>query len=598
MTKNYYAVITEYGQNAIAQATANKQPLQITHMAVGDGNGKAITPTDTATKLTHEVYRNTISAIQQDPKNPKQIIFELTIPESSGGYYVREMGIFDNKNKLVAIANCPESYKPQLDNGSGKIQILRMILLFSSSDNVTLTVDDSVIFITRQQFTPKTINDNSQNGYDETGHSHFIEKATTSLKGITKLNSSTDSNSESEAATPKAVKTAFDAAKTAKTAADNAQQTANGKWTATDATTSQKGITKLNSSTNSNSESEAATPKAIKIIKDLIDALTRNLNNYIPNSKKSNAINSNSADTVATSVAVKTAYDLANTKVSKSGDTMTDVLIFDTKNWAQTKYTTQGGIWRFEVAPAGDLASNTARFNYVFVDNTGAERSRIAFNQSTGTSIVAYQGWVGDNYLPLSGGSLRGELSLPTLKVTANNTGKGIEIGDDAIVADVKLSNSVGIVGKQQADKGYISFGYNAAASKPLAYIGYDGKKLHTSDILYQGNTKYALVTDIPNLTSESVYASHYDGAKVLKIKTTNTGWKIIKMQVDKMTVPGDGVLTLNLPEATTDAVISAIDNGNARFSYGGKMDGTNKIKIYAPKNAIVGINIIIIGGL
>ncbi|EIJ69359.1 phage tail fiber repeat protein, partial [Pasteurella bettyae CCUG 2042] len=306
MTKNYYAVITEYGQNAIAQATANKQPLQITHMAVGDGNGKAITPTDTATKLTHEVYRNTISAIQQDPKNPKQIIFELTIPESSGGYYVREMGIFDNKNKLVAIANCPESYKPQLDNGSGKIQILRMILLFSSSDNVTLTVDDSVIFITRQQFTPKTINDNSQNGYDETGHSHFIEKATTSLKGITKLNSSTDSNSESEAATPKAVKTAFDAAKTAKTAADNAQQTANGKWTATDATTSQKGITKLNSSTNSNSESEAATPKAIKIIKDLIDALTRNLNNYIPNSKKSNAINSNSADTVATSVAVKT----------------------------------------------------------------------------------------------------------------------------------------------------------------------------------------------------------------------------------------------------------------------------------------------------
>ncbi|MGF7454472.1 hypothetical protein, partial [Pasteurella bettyae] len=74
---------------------------------------------------------------------------------------------------------------------------------------------------------------------------------------------------------------------------------------------------------------------------------------------------------------------------------------------------------------------------------------------------------------------------------------------------------------------------------------------------------------DIPNLTSESVYASHYDGAKVLKIKTnTNTGWKIIKMQVDKMTVPGDGVLTLNLPEATTtDAVISAIDNGNARFS-------------------------------
>ncbi|MGF7453237.1 helix-turn-helix domain-containing protein [Pasteurella bettyae] len=165
---------------------------------------------------------------------------------------------------------------------------------------------------------------------------------------------------------------------------------------------------------------------------------------------------------------------------------------------------------------------------------------------------------------------------LASRKKKATTFVEGIEIGDDATIADIKLSNGVGIVGKQQADKGYISFGYNAAASKPLAYIGYDGNKLHTSDILYQGNTKYALVTDIPNLTSESVYASHY-----------------------KMTVPGDGVLTLNLPEATTtDAVVSAIDNGNARFSYGGKMDGTNKIKIYAPQNSIVGLNIIIIGGL
>ncbi|MGF7454245.1 phage tail protein, partial [Pasteurella bettyae] len=193
------------------------------------------------------------------------------------------------------------------------------------------------------------------------------------------------------------------------------------------ASTTQKGEVWLTSDTGLDSEELGLTAKAGKALAQGIAILRLALNNYIPNSKKSNAVDSNSADTVATSLAVKTAYDLANTKVSKSGDTMTDVLIFDTKNWAQTKYTTQGGIWRFEVAPAGDLASNTARFNYVFVDNTGAERSRIAFNQSTGTSIVAYQGWVGDNYLPLSGGSLRGELSLPTLKVTANNTGKGIE---------------------------------------------------------------------------------------------------------------------------------------------------------------------------
>ncbi|MFZ7164348.1 phage tail protein [Avibacterium avium] len=258
MAKQYYSVITDYGTQVIASAIASKQPLQITQMAVGDGNGRATTPNSRNTSLVREVHRTNISAISIDPRNNKQIIFELTIPENVGGFWIREMGIFDNQNRLVAYANCPDSFKPQLESGSGKVQVVRMILLVSSSDAITLKVDDSVIFVTRGQLTPKKITATTKNAVDETGHSHEIDKASTA----------------------------------------------------------QAGIVQLTNDTNSDSETLGLTAKAGKTLKALIDALTRNLANYIPNSKKSNAINSASGDTVATSKAV---YGLNNIKLDKVG---------------------------------------------------------------------------------------------------------------------------------------------------------------------------------------------------------------------------------------------------------------------------------------
>ncbi|AEC16250.1 phage tail fiber repeat protein [Gallibacterium anatis UMN179] len=215
MAKQYYSVLTDYGTQVIAGAIASKQPLQITQMAVGDGNGRATTPNSRNTGLVREVHRADISAISVDPRNDKQIIFELTIPENVGGFWIREMGIFDNQNRLVAYANCPDSFKPELTSGSGKVQVVRMILLVSSSDAITLKVDDSVIFATRGQLTPKTITATSQNAVDESGHSHEIDKASTSQAGIVTLDSSIDSEAENKAATPKAVKTAYDKAKAA-----------------------------------------------------------------------------------------------------------------------------------------------------------------------------------------------------------------------------------------------------------------------------------------------------------------------------------------------------------------------------------------------
>ena len=258
MASQYFAILTDYGTRAIAHALSQRKPLQLTQFAVGDGNGQAVTPTASATALVHQTHIAPVSAVSLDPRNNKQVIVELTIPENVGGFYIREMGVFDSQNKLIAYANCPESFKPTESSGSGKVQVLRMILKVESSSAVTLSIDHSVIFITRQQMAPKTITATTQNGFDESGHSHEIAKASTT----------------------------------------------------------QQGITQLYSGYESESEDMAATPKSIKLLKAFIDALTRNLSNYIPNSKKSSAVDSNSADTVATSAAVKTAYDLANSKQS------------------------------------------------------------------------------------------------------------------------------------------------------------------------------------------------------------------------------------------------------------------------------------------
>ncbi|MDG4948723.1 phage tail protein [Actinobacillus equuli subsp. haemolyticus] len=193
-----------------AQCIAQKKSVPFRTFAVGDGNGKAVKPDSTRTTLVKEKWRANISAISKDPRNNKQVIFELTIPENVGGFYVREMGLFDDQNRLVAYANCPESFKPQLAEGSGKVQVLRMVLLVSSSDAVTVTVDDSVIFVTRSQLTPKTIAAGTKNGFDETGHTHEIDKASTTKAGIAQLTNDINSTREDLALTALAGKNLSD----------------------------------------------------------------------------------------------------------------------------------------------------------------------------------------------------------------------------------------------------------------------------------------------------------------------------------------------------------------------------------------------------
>lgn len=150
MATKYYAVLTNVGAAKLANATALGAQVEITQMAVGDGNGALPTPNPAQTALVHELRRAPLNTLSIDPNNANQIIAEQVIPEDVGGWWIREIGLFDKDGDMIAVANCAETYKPQLQEGSGRVQIVRMILIVSSTAAVTLKIDPSVVLATRQ----------------------------------------------------------------------------------------------------------------------------------------------------------------------------------------------------------------------------------------------------------------------------------------------------------------------------------------------------------------------------------------------------------------------------------------------------------------
>ncbi|MDM3519509.1 phage tail protein [Citrobacter amalonaticus] len=149
MATKYYAVLTNVGAAKLAKATALGAQVEITQMAVGDGNGALPTPNPAQTALVHELRRAPLNTLSIDQNNANQIIAEQVIPEEVGGWWIREIGLFDEDGDMIAVANCAETYKPQLQEGSGRVQIVRMILIVSSTAAVTLKIDPSVVLATR-----------------------------------------------------------------------------------------------------------------------------------------------------------------------------------------------------------------------------------------------------------------------------------------------------------------------------------------------------------------------------------------------------------------------------------------------------------------
>ncbi|WP_063113682.1 phage tail protein [Escherichia coli] len=246
MSTKFRTVITTAGAAKLAAATApGGRKVNITTMAVGDGGGKLPVPDAGQTGLIHEVWRHALNKISQDKRNSNYIIAELVIPPEVGGFWMRELGLYDDAGTLIAVANMAESYKPALAEGSGRSQTCRMVIIVSSVASVELTIDTTTVMAT-QDYVDDKIAEHEQ--------SRRHPDASLTAKGFTQLSSATNSTSETLAATPKAVKAAYDLA--------------NGKYTAQDATTARKGLVQLSSATNSMFETLAATPKAVKTVMD------------------------------------------------------------------------------------------------------------------------------------------------------------------------------------------------------------------------------------------------------------------------------------------------------------------------------------------
>ncbi|EHE9922318.1 phage tail protein [Escherichia coli] len=157
MSTKFYTLLTDIGAAKLASAAALGVPLKITHMAVGDGGGALPTPDAKQTALVNEKRRAALNMLYIDPQNSSQIIAEQVIPENEGGWWIREVGLFDESGALIAVGNCPESYKPQLAEGSGRTQTVRMVLITSSTDNIILKIDPAVVLATRKYVDDKVL---------------------------------------------------------------------------------------------------------------------------------------------------------------------------------------------------------------------------------------------------------------------------------------------------------------------------------------------------------------------------------------------------------------------------------------------------------
>ncbi|EDH6607276.1 TPA: tail fiber protein [Salmonella enterica subsp. enterica serovar Ouakam] len=311
MDNEFYTLLTDRGMAKIASALADKKQIHLQKMAVGDGGGQYYEPTASQTKLRHEVWRGEMNTLTVAPNNPNWLIAELVLPEEIGGWYVREVGVFDDEGELIAIGKFPESYKPLLPGGCGKQVCIRLIMEVSNTTAVTLTVDPSIVLATRDYVDARL---------DEHEHSTNHPDATLTQKGFTQLSNATDSDDETKAATPKAVKAAMAEAR-------NHTHTWNQITGVPDGTLTQKGIVKLNSATDSTSTTEAATPSAVKAAMDKANAAAPASHTHAWNQitgvpdgtltqkgivKLNSATDSTSTTEAATPSAVKAAMDKAN----------------------------------------------------------------------------------------------------------------------------------------------------------------------------------------------------------------------------------------------------------------------------------------------
>ncbi|WP_080201634.1 phage tail protein, partial [Salmonella enterica] len=411
MSTKFKTVITTAGAVKLAAATMpGGKKINLNVMAVGDGGGKLPVPDAGQTQLVNEVWRHTLNKISQDNRYSNYIVAELVIPPEVGGFWMRELGLYDDEGTLIAVANMAESYKPELAEGSGRAQTCRMVIIVSSVESVELSIDSTMVMATQDYVDDRLAEHEKSRRHPD---------ATLKEKGFTQLSNATDSESETLAATPKAVKTAYDLA--------------NAKYTAQDATTARKGIIQLSNATDSTSETLAATPKAVKAAMD-------NANGRVPSDRKVNG-HPLSGDITLWASDVKAISADAIGQITDNG-TMASA---NTPGWWRVAVSNSDTVADFPTYPDG---SKLYSYGYLFVEKIGevwfqhyyAHMGANAKRQDWGTEPNTSRQWVIDyntvnkpsasdvGALPITGGRLNGPLGIGTDNALGGNS---IVFGDN-----------------------------------------------------------------------------------------------------------------------------------------------------------------------
>ncbi|EGZ4036845.1 TPA: tail fiber protein [Salmonella enterica subsp. enterica serovar Lansing] len=579
MSTKFKTVITTAGAAKLAAATMpGGKKINLNVMAVGDGGGKLPEPDAGQTQLVNEVWRHTLNKISQDNRYSNYIVAELVIPPEVGGFWMRELGLYDDEGTLIAVANMAESYKPELAEGSGRAQTCRMVIIVSSVESVALSIDSTMVMATQDYVDDRLAEHEKSRRHPD---------ATLKEKGFTQLSNATDSESETLAATPKAVKTAYDLA--------------DAKYTAQDATTTRKGIVQLSNATDSVSETLAATPKAVKVAYDLANAkytaqdATTARKGII---QLSNATDSTSETLAATPKAVKAAMDNANGRVPSGRKVNGHPLSGDITLWASDvkaisadaigQITDNGtmasantpGWWRVAVSNSDTVAdfptypdgSKLYSYGYMFVEKIGevwfqhyyAHMGANAKRQDWGTEPNTSRQWVIDyntvnkpsasdvGALPITGGRLNGPLGIGTDNALGGNS---IVFGD----------NDTGF--KWHSD-GVLGIYANSAQ---VGYI--DNSGLHMSvDVLTNGavragNAKKLSLTSNNNSTMTATFNLWGDANRPTVIELDDDqGWHLYSQR----NPDGSIVFTVN-----GDITANTLRAGGAIYANNGDVSGT-----------------------
>ena len=521
MSTKFYTLLTDIGAAKLASAAALGVPLKITHMAVGDGGGTLPTPDAKQTALVNEKRRAALNMLYIDPQNSSQIIAEQVIPENEGGWWIREVGLFDESGALIAVGNCPESYKPQLAEGSGRTQTVRMVLITSSTDNITLKIDPAVVLSTRKYVDDK-ISEHEQ--------SRRHPDASLTAKGFTQLSSATNSESEILAATPKAVKAAYDLA------AGKASASHTHPWSQiTDvpaASLTVKGTVQLSSATNSTSETQAATPKAVKAAYDLaagkasashthpwsqitdVPAASLTVKGTV---QLSSATNSTSETQAATPKAVKAAYDLAAGKAPVS----------HTHPWSQIT-----DVPAASLTVKGTVQLSSATNSTSETQAATPKAVKAAYDLAAGKAPVSHtHPWSQITDVPAASLTVKGTVQLSS---ATNSTSETQAATPKAVKAVYDLAN-----GKQPADATLTALAGLATAADKLPYFtGNDTASLTTltnvgRNILDKASTQ--AVIQYLGLSDASGYVGRWLNTRVFTSSGTYTptpGTKRIRVTI------------------------------------------------------------------